>query len=51
MMYLMQTQIAYCDIYIVHCAFVFPAQSLIFGGEYMLLDVLYGLNLCCVLFL
>lgn len=28
-----------------------PIQSLIFGGEYMLLeDVLYGLNLCCVLF-
>lgn len=50
-MYLMQMQIAYCYIYIGHCVFVFPIQSLIFGGEYMLLeDVLYGLNLCCVLF-
>lgn len=29
----------------------FPIQSVIFSGEYMLLeDVLYGLNLCCVLF-
>lgn len=38
-------------IYIGHCVFVFPIQSLILVGEYMLLeDVLYGLNLCCVLF-
>ena len=50
-MYLMQMQIAYCYIYIGHCVFVLPIQSLIFGGEYMLLeDVLYGLNLCCVLY-
>lgn len=31
--------------------YFFPIQSVFFCGEYMLLeDVLYGLNLCCVLF-
>lgn len=50
--YLMQMQIAYCYIYIVHCVFVFSIQSILFGDEYMLLEVhvLYGLNLCRVLF-
>lgn len=50
-MYLMQMQIAYCYIEGTLCFCFFPIQSVIFSGEYMLLeDVLYGLNLCCVLF-
>lgn len=44
----MQMQIAYCYIYST-LRFCFPH---LFGGEFMLLEVhvLYGLNLCCVLF-
>lgn len=50
MMYLMQMQIAYCYIESTLC-FCFPHHSLLFSGEYMLLeDVLYGPNPCCVLF-
>jgi len=38
-------------LYIIHYVLFFPIQSVFFCGEYMLLeDVLYGLNLCCVLF-
>lgn len=48
-MYLMQMQIAYCYIY---STLRFRSPPHLFGGEYMLLEVhvLYGLNLCCVLF-
>lgn len=39
-------------LYIIHyVGFFFPFSLVFFCGEYMLLeDVLYGLNLCCVLF-